>query len=426
MHLREMKPAPRLRAITAFHFRVGSRLAIRALVPFSALVVAAIGSDAEPGAALSRLASGVAGRAFDPGLAGMLLLSALAIASWASPRVTQGLTGWIRHLPADSRIHRRAAILGLAAAQIPILACVLLLGAGLALKEGAGSLSAGKLLGVPLLALGAATSVIPVRPRLMTAAAGSCAALLGAVGDPLGLAAGAALILVSDRLAGPLETPPSGRRARRGADPARLPLLLPLRALGWRIGDAYLAASLPLAAASLFLLNNRLDPTDARLAARLGGGLAASVCLASLAQTLAVRRPPWPWARALPWSSRRRIMTDALVIGSLAIPAAAFPALLAWPSGLAMAVAVPSLALRAAAAMRTSATSRTGVAGRVLFEASGATALIALLPWLALVTLALLPAAARAAGESERRMKVSRWSPAHHLAAGDPLSWSSN
>jgi len=84
------------------------------------------------------------------------------------------------------------------------------------------------------------------------------------------------------------------------------------------------------------------------------------------------------------------------------------------------------VALRAATAMRTSASSRTGVAGRVLLEVPCATGLIALVPWLAFVMLAFLPAALRAAGECERRLKVSRWSPAHHLAAGDPLSWSSN
>jgi len=34
------------------------------------------------------------------------------------------------------------------------------------------------------------------------------------------------------------------------------------------------------------------------------------------------------------------------------------------------------------------------------------------------------PWAARAAAERERRQKVSRWLALHHLAAGDPQSWS--
>jgi hypothetical protein len=32
----------------------------------------------------------------------------------------------------------------------------------------------------------------------------------------------------------------------------------------------------------------------------------------------------------------------------------------------------------------------------------------------------------RAAAERERRQKVSRWLELHHLAAGDPQSWSAS
>jgi len=421
--MQRVREAP-LRSITSFHLHVGARLAMRAFVPFSALIVVRVGTDAEPEAAISGLALGIAGRGFDAGVAAGLFLSALAIASWASPRLTHGLTGWLRHLPAAAATHRRGAVLGLAAAQIPILLAVLLLAAGLAWAGGPGEISPVKLLGLPLLALGAATAALPVQRPLVTRAAGTGAALLGVLGDAWGLAMGAVLLLGADRFGGALEARHRVAFRIRAPGAERLPALISLRALGWRSVAAFPVALLPLAAAAFFLANNRLRPVDAAMAARLGGGIAAAACLAGLAQTLAVRRPAWPWIRSLPWTARRRVVTDALLLGSLAAPFVAAAALLRWEAALIILAVMPLLALRAAAAIRTSPAARTGVAGRVLLEGSLASALVALVPWLALAALALVPMALRDAEECERRQKASRWSAAHHLAAGDPLSWS--
>ena len=47
-------------------------------------------------------------------------------------------------------------------------------------------------------------------------------------------------------------------------------------------------------------------------------------------------------------------------------------------------------------------------------------------PIVGLLAVLLAPLALRAAAERERRQKVSRWLELHHLAAGDPQSWSAS
>jgi hypothetical protein len=145
--------------------------------------------------------------------------------------------------------------------------------------------------------------------------------------------------------------------------------------------------------------------------------------LAALAQSLSLRRPPWPWARSLPWTARRRVAADALLLAVLAAPVAGLPLLLAPAAAAAVGALVPLLALRASSALRTGIAERTGAAGRVLLEGATAAGLIALVPWLAAGCLALLPWALRSAAESERGLKPTRWTCQHHLAAGDSLSW---
>ena len=93
---------------------------------------------------------------------------------------------------------------------------------------------------------------------------------------------------------------------------------------------------------------------------------------------------------------------------------------------LPLAGALPFLAARAAGALRRAPERRTGAAGEILLEGGMTAALLALLPWLALPLLALALPALRAAAERERRQKVSRWLELHHLAVGDPQSWSAS
>ena len=93
-------------------------------------------------------------------------------------------------------------------------------------------------------------------------------------------------------------------------------------------------------------------------------------------------------------------------------------------AALAVLAMVPLLAVRATGAMRRAPERRTGASGEVLGEGLLLAAAVALLPWVSLLALLGTPLAVRAAAERERRQKVSRWQEIHHLAAGDPQSWS--
>jgi hypothetical protein len=203
-----------------------------------------------------------------------------------------------------------------------------------------------------------------------------------------------------------------------------LPPRLALRALRWRIVPCYLATLPPLAAAAFFLHNNRLDPAQARRAALLGGALACVALLAALAGALAERRPAWPWARSLPVAAARRVRDDALLLGLACLPPLAATALLCPVAAAPLAATVPLLAAAAAAALRRPPAARLGARGELTIEGLLAAALVSLLPWTALALLAAAPLALRAAAHRERELKVSLWLERHHLAAGDPLSWS--
>jgi hypothetical protein len=67
-----------------------------------------------------------------------------------------------------------------------------------------------------------------------------------------------------------------------------------------------------------------------------------------------------------------------------------------------------------------------GASGEILMEGLWLAAAVALLPWASLALVAAAPWAARSAARRERRQKVSRWLEIHHLAAGDPQSWSAS
>ena len=111
----------------------------------------------------------------------------------------------------------------------------------------------------------------------------------------------------------------------------------------------------------------------------------------------------------------------------LAVPCIVPLAITAWldvSTALAVMMCVPAVALRGAGATRRSLESKTGPATRLLAEAALLACWVALLPWLALVAVAVAPLAWHAAAEEDRRQKVSSWEERHHRAAGDPLSWS--
>jgi hypothetical protein len=214
-------------------------------------------------------------------------------------------------------------------------------------------------------------------------------------------------------------------KTRRTGGGGLLEFRIAWRAVGRTLPGAFLLGLLPAGAAWAFIVNNTLAPEHARLGARLGAGCAVVLLLSQMGESLAVRRPAWPWSRSLPWSSTRRVLSDALFLGIHALP---LVLLTTWINLAALVVlaVLPVLAVLTSGAVRRAPERRTGASGEILVWGMLLSALVALLPWTALLALMATPWAVRAAAERERRQKVSRWLELHHLAAGDPQSWSAS
>jgi hypothetical protein len=418
-------------ALLRFHLHVGSRLALRALMPTVAAGVGGLfflGDDFFVSFARLLFGSGSTG-----GAGVLIALAAAAFASVAAPRVCRGLGGWMRHLPIHGRAQRQAALVAIAVAQTPLL---------LALAVFAWvATDFGKHLGaflVDLLALAvcapAATLVVlPVERPLLTRPLALAAALLAVSGGGMQLAAGLLLLLAADRVAGELPRhatagTPISVRGRLGVSDGFLDRFVELRiawrALKWRLLSSWVAGFLPLGAALLFVTNNPLAPQHVRLAGLLGGASAVVFLFADLGEALGVRRPAWPWVRSLPWSADRRVRADAALLAAHALPLLVVTAKIDLLAAVAVLAVTPWLAARAAGAVRRAPERRTGASGEILIEGFLLAAAVALLPWLALLALAGTPWALRVAAERERAQKVSRWLELHHLAVGDPQSWS--
>jgi hypothetical protein len=404
-----------------FHFAVGARLAMRLLVP---VITAAFGAGMLLGTDfLTSLSRVLYGSKASGGTAVLFAAVLLGGAMEAAPRVCRGLSGWLRHLPVSGIAHRRAAGLAVALAQAPLLLALLFLAAYASLSPIALLANALKLI---VTTLAAALCATPAERRWSARPPALAAAVLAGSGGWWTLGAAALLLIAADLVAGPLARsgPPAARLSRSSRGTLIEPRIV-WRALGSSLFGAWALGLLPLGAAYAFAAHNALAPEHVRLAARLGAGLAAVVALAQVAEALAVRRPAWPWSRSLPWSATRRAGADALILGGHALPLVLLAARIS-PAALAVLGILPFLAVRAAGAMRRAPERRTGAAGEIFFEGGLLAALVALLPWAALLPLAGVPWALRAAAERERRQKVSRWLELHHLAAGDPQSWSAS
>jgi hypothetical protein len=273
---------------------------------------------------------------------------------------------------------------------------------------------------------------MPVERPLLARPLALAAAFLAVSGEGAQLAAGLALLIAADLVAGELPrhatagTPISVRGrlgSLQGADRV-VELRIAWRALKWRLLSSWTAGLLPLGAAFLFVTNNPLAPQHVRLAALLGGASAVVFLMADLGEALGVRRPAWPWIRSLPWSADRRVRADAALLAAHALPLLAVTAKIDWVAAVAVLAITPWLAARAAGAVRRAPERRTGASGEILIEGFLLAAAVALLPWLSLLALAGTPWALRVAAERERAQKVSRWLELHHLAVGDPQSWS--
>lgn len=381
---------------------------------------------------LTSLARMLYGARSSGGSAAMIAAACLGAAAVASPRICRGLGGWLRHLPVSGLAHRRAAGIAIAVAQAPLLLLFLFL-AAYASRSGSSLIVDALALAVTALATGIA--VVPAKRRWASVPLAMAGAFTAGAGGWELLGAGAVLTLAADHEAGSLVrtgAPPLVKTRRTGGG-GLLEFRIAWRAVGRTLPGAFLFGLLPVGAAWAFIANNLsnnlvnsgLAPEHVRLGARLGAGCAVVFLLAQMGESLAVRRPAWPWSRSLPWSATRRVVSDALFLGLHALP---LILLTAWidPAALVVLAIVPVLAVLAAGAVRRAPERRTGASGEILGAGLFLSALVALLPWTALLALVATPWAVRAAAERERRQKVSRWLELHHLAAGDPQSWSAS
>ena len=414
-------------ALLRFHLHVGSRLALRALMPTVAAAVGGLfllGDDFFISFARLLFGTGSTG-----GSGVLIAAAAVGFASAAAPRVCRGLGGWMRHLPIHGRAQRRAALVAIAVAQTPLLLGLIVF-AWVATDRGRhfGAFLV-DLLALAVCAPAAALAVMPVERPAAVRPLALAAAVAAVSGGILPLAAAAVLLLAADAVAGELPRHATAGAPIHTGGGLRLPagpveLRIAWRALKWRLLSAWTVGLLPLGAAFLFVTNNELAPRHVRLAALLGGAGAVVLLFADLGEALGVRRPAWPWARSLPWSADRRVRSDAALLAAHALPLIVVTAAIDLPAAAAVLAATPWLAARAAGAVRRAPERLTGASGEILVEGFLLAAAVALLPWLSLLALAGTPWAVRAAAERERAQKVSRWLELHHLAVGDPQSWS--
>jgi hypothetical protein len=408
-----------VKAILLFHLRVGARLALQSFTPLFSAIVALIMLQMYPAAMIATIARQVYAPPSSTGVLLVLAALAFALPAWAAPRMAHGLNGWIRHLPVSGTGNRRGLALALIVVQTPLAVSLGIL--AFAAHDQGIALFRPILLKLAFLLLGASLAALPVKHRATAGALACGGALAALLGGTWMLPAALASFLLADRVSGPIRETRAHRPWHTAG--ASLEFRVAWRALTWRLIPPYLVAMLPLGFTALFIQNNELTGKFLSGSARFGGTMAMTLFLAILSETLSVRRPVWPWARSLAWSSYRRVLSDALFLAAHAVPILAVAAFIHAQSALAVLVSLPLFSSRAAGHMRRIPERRTGI-GPFVLEGFLASSLIALAPWTIILALAVAPAAFLSARNLDSRQKVTRWLEKHHDAGGDSLSWS--
>ncbi len=139
---------------------------------------------------------------------------------------------------------------------------------------------------------------------------------------------------------------------------------------------------------------------------RLGASLDVTATVLAVATLLSARRPPWAWSRSLPWSARRRVAADAvlllLIASPLLIPLLYLPA----SSGLSVLALLVFLAVRLPGRMRNSLRGLTRLGAWTWIEALLAALLTSLQPLTALVLGLASPLVLEASARRERSLKA--------------------
>lgn len=402
-----------------FHLNVGARLAVKILAPLIAVFFAVLYIFKVDFFVVLARALFVDSHFVVSGL----IYSAITIGAsrMISPRICTGLNGWIRHLPLKSRSNRRMALISIFMAQVPVLLSLSL--PSLLLSNSLGVNPAVYLSGLPMLGLSSAFFVLPIRNSLFIKPFVLFACILSASGNWIMLIAGVLLFLICDLVSGPLVTGKKRQLFGRVTRGTWLNYFIAWRALRWRIGFPYIFSFIILGLTQVFIQNNDHSPVLIGKIYLFGGICSAVVICAFLAHVLAVRRPPWPWSRSLPWSSRRRVLIDAGFLALSVIPLVLLVFVMERKTIFPILLSLPTLCFLSSWTMGRAFDLRTGAYGTILILGGIGALLLCLYPLISIVYLILAPVLFKQAVEQERLLKVSRWLERHHLAAGDSLSW---
>ena len=395
-------------ALWRFHLRSSTRVTW-SLITFQLVVLAAI-VWLQPPEVRSLLVRSAIRSIAEPGFLSWARLGfgawALAAAAWSASRLEPALTGWNRHLPVDSRGQWTAAVLGVASG-LPHLAILWTLCWVGAYLLGVPDFSAGSLVALPLVILGAASA--STRPAATWARLlGGLATVLAASARPAALVAAGFLLACAYVRAGwwsPRKRRPRSSRGRRF--PPFGQLLLSLRALGPLVWAIYPCGLPFVLVAGVALRNNVLSSQQSELVLRLGTSLAGTAAILAGATLLSRRRPYWVWARSLAWSSQRRTDTDSALLFLLCIPFLPFLYYFDAASGLSATLLLCYLSFRVAGWMRNSSTGLTRLGPWSYCEAGMAALLTSLEPLTGLGLAVALPFVRRLAGRREQDLKVS-------------------
>jgi hypothetical protein len=362
-------------ALFLFHLRVGVRVALRASPPLFCGIVAAVMFQDPPGAMVAAMARAAFAAHLAPAAVIPVAAIAFLLSAWGRQRLSEGLNGWIRHLPVSQIAHRGGFFLGLLTVQLPLFLMLALL-----------ALTAKR--------LGLAVAPASVRWCLVCMATAAVNTSFQTRKSTIWRKSGVLL----------------GWQITR-------------RAIGSRILRGLLQGAVCIGMSRLFILNNQLTGSNATAAARLGGVAGCAFCLSSLSNQIGKRRPIWPLARSFPCSSMARVVEDALFAGICLLPLLALVASRNLDAALVVLIVAPSLCVRAAEYTRRVPEER--VAALVfLAEGLGLAVLVTLLPWsAAIAAIAVIPAL-YSARNYERNRKATVWLELHHASVGDSSSWS--